>query len=240
MLKTVLSEVTGAAVLFSHFFGQLSRKVTALFVSFITFHISSHQVVLPLQELRVTCGCIPPSHSTCWGLENAWGCLQPRACLFLSQCSPSLPLALFYVKQSYCFCISRKGQQQLWICCASVSKDSGELPGPGAAAHWRHFRRHWLPFSAEGMSGREKGWEGEKEEGREWKEGAWEVEREWKEPGCVCLCTMAGSSHPIQNCIPQVGIQAAQTLKDSAFPRERERLGSYQSKMLQFQHIPLF
>lgn len=61
MLKTVLSEVTGAAVLFCHFFGQLSRKVTALFVSFITFHISSHQVVLPLQELRVTCGCVPPA-----------------------------------------------------------------------------------------------------------------------------------------------------------------------------------
>lgn len=153
------------------------------------------------------------SHSMFWVLENAWDCLQPRPP------PPSLPSSFPpshpFTWNSY-FYISSKGQQQLWIWCASVSEDSGKLPESEAAAHWKTLQKALASILSRGNDrgrGRGKGGRG--------KEGLERLRENWRSLVVCASWTTARSSQPIQDCIPQVRIQIRKTVKDTTFPRER-------------------
>lgn len=68
------------------------------------------------------------------GLPIAWG-------ISLSQPPPFLPSHPLLYEAELLLQHKQQRQQELMICCAHVSPDSGKLPGPGAAVHWKTLQK---------------------------------------------------------------------------------------------------
>lgn len=142
--------------------------------------------------LRMTSGCVPLA-TVSSGFWKMPGAAYSLGCFSLSPSQPpSFPLTFFHVKHSYYFYISSKGNSSSWSVVHRSPQTQESCQGLGLQFIGRHFRRHWLQFSAEGgrlMGGKGGGGWGERERGlRGWERIVWV----WGLVGCAS-CTTAES-----------------------------------------------